>query len=91
MKIVTTDVVKIMERGQITLPKDMRRELGLKPGTLLRISSTDTKHIIIETLDMPTSPLASFLKKLAVDMEKYWNPESNDWQLNKEQKSGKKR
>lgn len=90
MKILTTDVVKIMERGQVTLPIKMRNALGLKPGSLLRISATDTNHIILETLEMPTSPLSSFLKRLAVDMEKYWNPESNDWEINHKKKSSNK-
>src|SRR5438874_13327920 len=34
----TTKVVKSLRNGQVTLPADFRRELGIEPDTLLEVS-----------------------------------------------------
>ena len=75
MKIILTDVGKVMERGQVTLPVQMRRKLGLKPGSLVSIKFTDTHALIIEPLEKTNSSLADVLEDLATDNIDYWNSE----------------
>jgi len=38
---IGTKYVRIQEKGQITLPVDLRRQLGLKKGDLVAVSATD--------------------------------------------------
>jgi len=43
---MTTRVVQLPSRGQITLPTEFRRKLGLTEGSLLQISLVDDKIVI---------------------------------------------
>ena len=51
--------VKISDKGQISIPKDIRNELNLKEGETL-IMITDGKKILLEKKDV-------FIKKLRTD------------------------
>lgn len=41
----------IMEKGQIVIPKDIRDQLGLKPGSVLLFGIEDGKIIIKKQID----------------------------------------
>jgi AbrB family looped-hinge helix DNA binding protein len=49
---ITTRLVQLPSRGQITLPTDFRRKLGLTEGSLLQISLVGDK---IEIRSAPTA------------------------------------
>lgn len=45
-KVEGMPVVKIMENGQVTIPKKIRDELGLKKGDLLEAERKDSQIVI---------------------------------------------
>lgn len=48
-------LVRVQEKGQVTLPADMRRHLGLKKGDLVAVTPTDGGVLIkpVEVRDVP--------------------------------------
>ncbi len=46
---------KVAERGQVTIPKDLRRKLGLSPGTVLDFEEVGGKLIAVKV--QPRSPV----------------------------------
>lgn len=42
----TTKLVRVQEKGQVTLPADVRRSLGLKKGDLVAVTQTDDGVLI---------------------------------------------
>ncbi len=73
MKIILEEIVKIMERGQITLPVSIRKELGLSPKTWLSMRLTNDKEVLLKPLKSEKlSSLSNFLKKLSHDHTIYW-------------------
>ena len=46
--------IEIDDRGRITIPKEMREELGLKPGDGVRIKKRDDALLIEKEIDLPT-------------------------------------
>ena len=39
---------KVAERGQVTIPKSLRKKLGLTPGTILDFEANDGKLIAVK-------------------------------------------
>lgn len=50
---MTSHIVKVTRKGQITIPKDMREVLGIKEGDFLRIS-LEKGRIIVSKLGVPS-------------------------------------
>ena len=46
-KITMTKLVKLSSKGQLTLPKEIREELGLRPGDLLELEKLDQNRYVI--------------------------------------------
>ena len=44
--MTTPKLVRVQEKGQVTLPADVRRRLGLKKGDLVAIVETDAGVLI---------------------------------------------
>lgn len=44
---------KVAERGQVTIPKKLRKKLGIRPGTVLDFSDIEDKLVAVKsnTLD----------------------------------------
>ena len=42
----TRKLVRVQEKGQVTLPADVRRRLGLKKGDLVEVTETDEGVLI---------------------------------------------
>jgi AbrB family looped-hinge helix DNA binding protein len=42
---------KMTAKGQVTLPKDLRTKLGLKPGDYLQVKETKEGYILEKELD----------------------------------------
>ena len=81
MKIISTDVVKIMERGQITLPIEMRNILGLEAKSLVVVQLTDTKNLIIQPLQQKKASLQDFIEEMSRDKNIYWTEEDEKLRL----------
>lgn len=43
---MTTKLVRVQEKGQVTLPADVRRKLGLKKGDLVAVTVTERGALI---------------------------------------------
>lgn len=67
------EIVKPMERGQITIPIAIRRKLNITPKTWLWIKLVEDK-ILIESVEKESSApsLADYLLSAASDSEVYW-------------------
>ncbi|CAN5762299.1 hypothetical protein BH20GEM1_BH20GEM1_13500 [soil metagenome] len=48
---------KMTERGQVTIPKPLRRRLGLRPGQVLVVR--EERGELVMTKDLPEDPLES--------------------------------
>lgn len=58
--MITT--VRVQEKGQVTIPRDIRRQLKLKKGDLVTFISTEN-GVIIKTLDSAADDLLVILGK----------------------------
>jgi AbrB family looped-hinge helix DNA binding protein len=45
--------VKISSRGQIVIPEEIRKKLGLKKGSFMRIALEDDKIVLIPLSEVP--------------------------------------
>ncbi len=54
--------VRVQEKGQVTIPRTIRRKLNLKKGDLVTFISTEN-GVIIKTLDLAASDLLAALEK----------------------------
>jgi AbrB family looped-hinge helix DNA binding protein len=46
---------KVAERGQVTIPKALRKKLGLTPGTVLEFEADDGRLVAVKVL--PRGPV----------------------------------
>jgi AbrB family looped-hinge helix DNA binding protein len=58
--MITT--VRVQEKGQVTIPRDIRRQLKLKKGDLVTFINTEN-GIVIKTLDSAANDLLGILEK----------------------------
>ncbi len=67
------EIVKPMERGQITIPVKIRKKLNITPKTWLWVKLVEDK-ILIETVERKTSSfsLLAYLDKTISDSKIYW-------------------
>ncbi|HSM24028.1 MAG TPA: AbrB/MazE/SpoVT family DNA-binding domain-containing protein [Anaerolineaceae bacterium] len=56
--MITT--VRVQEKGQVTIPRDIRRQLKLKKGDLVTFISTEN-GVVIKTLDLASDDLLAVL------------------------------
>lgn len=69
--------ISLRQKGQITLPSDIREELGLKQGDTLLVEREGRKIVLISAEDVE-DPTAGVFKEYAytqnpdVDEEKRW-------------------
>ncbi len=67
-----SEIVRMYERGQIVIPKDMRKELNLESGSTLAIFKVDENNLLLRKMEPPKigdwkkilSPLQSDMKKI---------------------------
>jgi AbrB family looped-hinge helix DNA binding protein len=72
MAIPERKLVRIQEKGQVTLPADVRRKLGLKKGDLVAVQATEEGVLITpqEVLAMRTlDRIGEALKKRGLSLE----------------------
>ena len=70
--IVYEDATKMLSRGQIVIPVEIRKKVGLVPRSLVKVKLTIENYIIIEPLEKKKSSLAEFLEKMKNDKTIYW-------------------
>ena len=65
-----TDFVKINDRGQITIPKDIREQEGLRPDSLIRITDM-TGTIFLSKIEekSPEEAILESLQSMSLTME----------------------
>jgi AbrB family looped-hinge helix DNA binding protein len=56
------NTIRVQEKGQVTIPRDIRRKLNLKKGDLVTFVSTDA-GIVIKPLELASNDLLDDLKK----------------------------
>lgn len=54
--------VRVQEKGQVTIPRTIRRQLNLKKGDLVTFVSTEN-GVVIKTLDLAAEDLLATLEK----------------------------
>ena len=54
--------VRVQEKGQVTIPRSIRRQLNLKKGDLVTFVSTEN-GVVIKTLDLAADDLLGVLAK----------------------------
>jgi len=47
-----TEIVKVMERGQVTIPKSIRTSLNISQGTKFFVSKLDDNNILFSVPDL---------------------------------------
>jgi len=58
--------VRVQEKGQVTIPRSIRRQLNLKKGDLVTFVSTPY-GVVIKTLDLAAEDLFESLRKMLSD------------------------
>lgn len=88
---VISEIVKPMERGQITLPIGIRKKLKITPKTWLWVKLIKDK-ILIEPVEQKISSdsLSVFLEKNIADEKIYWQ-DKDTLAIKKIEKKSKKR
>jgi AbrB family looped-hinge helix DNA binding protein len=55
--------VTVSAKGQIVIPAEVRRRLGLKNGTHLRVYDSDGKIVLVPEVEDPVSQGLGFLRR----------------------------
>lgn len=74
MRITVNEIVKPMERGQITIPVVIRRKLGITPQSWLWVRLVNGAQILIEPVEKEANKISflSLLSEVASDSKVYW-------------------
>jgi AbrB family looped-hinge helix DNA binding protein len=62
MEVDMITTVRVQEKGQVTIPSNIRRRLKLKKGDLVTFVATENS-VVIKTLDLAASDLLEILAK----------------------------
>jgi AbrB family looped-hinge helix DNA binding protein len=86
------EIVKPMERGQITIPIKIRKKLDINPNSWLWIKLTSKNQVLIEPVKEPktTNLLANYLKTIKFDKIQYWTKKDSQALKKVKQKSKKR-
>ena len=85
------EIVKPMQRGQITIPVNIRKKLNITPKTWLWVKLVKDKILIepVENFSLSSS-LLSYLDKAASDPKIYWTQQDSA-NLNRARKKSSQR
>lgn len=76
--VIFEDMVKVMERGQVTIPLKLREIFNLQKGFRLWIRVDQNRKIILEPVkEDRAKKLSEWLKKMAKDTHVYWTREDD--------------
>ncbi|NPV87725.1 MAG: AbrB/MazE/SpoVT family DNA-binding domain-containing protein [Anaerolineae bacterium] len=62
MEVLVITTVRVQEKGQVTIPQRIRRQLNLKRGDLVTFVTTE-QGVLIKTLEMAIEELFEALRK----------------------------
>ena len=71
-------VSRVLARGQITLPREIRKRAGIKPGDLVVLNVVEPGKVELQTL--PRLTLAETLERYHIDEPIDWEHFTEDWQ-----------
>jgi len=72
-------VSKVLTRGQVTLPREVRRSAGIKPGDLVSFTVAEPGRVELRVL--PRMTLAEMLEKYHIDEPiDDWAKVTEEWQ-----------
>jgi len=70
---------KVLARGQVTIPREVRRSAGIKPGDLVTFTVTEPGKVELNVL--PRMTLAETLEKYHIDEPiDDWDKVTEEWQ-----------
>lgn len=74
-----TEIVKPMERGQITIPINIRKKLKITPKSWLWVKLTDKDKILIEPVSNTPSSInfVNYLTDVISDKKIYWTKQDS--------------
>lgn len=76
--VIFEDMVKVMERGQVTIPLKLREIFNLQKGFRLWIRVNHDRKIVLEPVkEDKAKKLSDFLKQMAKDQNIYWTKEDD--------------
>jgi AbrB family looped-hinge helix DNA binding protein len=73
------DVAPVSEKGQVTIPKDVRVTLGLKPGDRLAFVSTGSDIVLKKAKTKKLSEILSKQKPLGVSSLAFQRKSRAEW------------
>ncbi|MDP4011798.1 MAG: AbrB/MazE/SpoVT family DNA-binding domain-containing protein [Candidatus Roizmanbacteria bacterium] len=72
-KIIFEDMVKVMERGQVTIPFKLREIFNLRKGFRLWIRVDQNQNIVLEPIkENKAEELSMWLQKMTNDKKQYF-------------------
>ncbi|MBU4210836.1 hypothetical protein KKC08_02340 [Patescibacteria group bacterium] len=76
---ISEEIVKPMERGQVTIPVLIRKKLGITKKTWLWIRLMSDKTVLIEPVkkSVITTSFLKVLKQFVKDKKVYWRKEDD--------------
>ncbi|MBW7960182.1 AbrB/MazE/SpoVT family DNA-binding domain-containing protein [Patescibacteria group bacterium] len=75
--VIYEDAGRVMSRGQLVIPIEIRKRAGLIGKSLVRILLTSDKNIVIEPMKGKNYKLSSFLRDMSEDYKVYWSKEDD--------------
>jgi AbrB family looped-hinge helix DNA binding protein len=71
-------LTRVLARGQITIPREIRKKAGIKPGDLVVLDVVEPGKVELHTL--PRMTLAEMLERYHIDEPIDWEHFTEDWQ-----------
>lgn len=71
-------VSKVLTRGQVTLPREIRKAAGIRPGDLVSFTVAEPGRVELRVL--PRMTLADLLERYHIDEPIDWEHFTEDWQ-----------
>lgn len=76
--VIFEDIIKVMERGQVTIPLKLREIFNLQKGFRLWIRVNQDRKIVLEPVkEDKAKKLSEWLKKMSKDKHVYWTKEDD--------------
>lgn len=63
-------MVKVSSKGQIVIPEEVRRKLGLQKGSLIKVVVEGNKILLMSAIEPPQEAFVSAGRKLVMQMLK---------------------
>ena len=77
--------VVVDDRGRIVIPKEVRRKLGIAPGSVLRLRVEEESVVLEVEREKPSERLAKLLK--GFEFSRAVRKEAEEWLLRKEERA----